>query len=69
MKVLVTGGSGFIGSHLAETLLDSGHQVVVVDDFSTGQKSNLAGFTNNDRFDVHEIDTAFHTHRPAVCSK
>jgi UDP-glucose 4-epimerase len=40
---LVTGGAGFIGSHLAERLLALGHRVIVVDDLSTGQKSNLDG--------------------------
>lgn len=41
-KVLVTGGAGFIGSHLAEGLINAGNQVVVLDDLSTGRKSNLA---------------------------
>ncbi len=41
MQILVTGGNGFIGSHLAEKLLSSGHQVTVVDDLSTGQRGNL----------------------------
>lgn len=41
MKVLVTGGAGFIGSHLVETLLNLGHEVVSVDDYSTGSESNL----------------------------
>ena len=42
MKYLITGGSGFIGSHLAEKLLLSGNQVSIIDDLSTGVKSNLA---------------------------
>ena len=41
MKSIVTGGSGFIGSHLVDKLLDMGHEVVVLDNFSTGRKENL----------------------------
>jgi len=43
-KFLVTGGAGFIGSHLAEELVQRGHQVRIVDDFSTGKKENVASF-------------------------
>jgi len=40
-KILVTGGAGFIGSHLVDRLIEKGHQVVVVDNLSTGKKENL----------------------------
>ena len=45
MKILVTGGAGFIGSHLIQRLQEVGHSVVVVDDFSTGFRENLSGFS------------------------
>jgi nucleoside-diphosphate-sugar epimerase len=44
VRILVTGGSGFIGSHIANRLLTEGHEVRVIDNFATGRRSNLAGF-------------------------
>lgn len=49
-RSLITGGAGFIGSHLAEALLRSGDEVVVLDDLSTGSLGNLAGLWENPRF-------------------
>jgi UDP-glucose 4-epimerase len=42
MKVLITGGAGFIGSHLADRLLDDGHEVLALDNYTTGRRDNLA---------------------------
>ncbi|HUR27581.1 MAG TPA: GDP-mannose 4,6-dehydratase [Planctomycetota bacterium] len=50
MKVLVTGGAGFIGSHLAESLIARGEHVSVLDDLSTGDLSNLAALQGHERF-------------------
>lgn len=56
MRVLVTGGAGFIGSNLVDRLLTEGHDVAVVDDLSSGSRSNLEGAARNDRFRLHELD-------------
>ncbi|MBW6513835.1 MAG: GDP-mannose 4,6-dehydratase [Candidatus Syntrophosphaera sp.] len=50
MKVLITGGAGFIGSHLAERLLDDGHQVSIVDNLSTGRLENIESIKDNGNF-------------------
>jgi len=55
MRALVTGGAGFIGSHLVEALLDRGDEVAVVDDLSTGKRENLSGALARGA-DLHEID-------------
>ena len=42
MRVLITGGAGFIGSHLADHYVNAGHQVTLLDNFSTGSKTNIS---------------------------
>jgi UDP-glucose 4-epimerase len=56
MKYLITGGAGFVGSHLAEELLRRGHEVYVVDDLSTGSIENIRHLKSSDRFH-YTIDT------------
>ncbi len=55
-KILVTGGAGFIGSNLCERLLESGNEVVCLDNFSTGKRENLEGFISNPLFKLMEGD-------------
>ncbi len=49
-RVLITGGAGFIGSHLAESLLNQGHEVTIIDNLSTGRFENIAHLEGNPRF-------------------
>jgi len=55
-RVLVTGGAGFIGSNLVESLLDSGNYVVCLDNFSTGKRENIKDFLENSKFKLIEGD-------------
>jgi UDP-glucose 4-epimerase len=57
-KTIVTGGAGFIGSHLAERLLKDGHEVTVLDNFSTGRPENLAHHQSENGLRVVEVDVA-----------
>jgi len=75
MRVLVTGGSGFIGSHLTERLLSLGHQVLVLDNFYTSDKKNIQHLANNPNLEVirhdvinpyiAEVDAIYHLACPA----
>ena len=58
MRILITGGAGFIGSHLAEALLAGGHQVYALDDLSTGSIDNINHLKGNPNFH-YTIDTVF----------
>lgn len=72
MKVLITGGAGFVGSHLSEALLDSGHDVHVLDDLSTGSIDNVEPLKRRKGFDytidtvINEPVTAEHVDRADV---
>ncbi len=75
MKIVVTGGSGFIGSHLCTRLLKEGHSVLCVDNFITGSERNIAPLRNNPHFSfllqdvtqpfAFEADAIFHLASPA----
>ncbi len=59
MQILVTGGLGFIGSHLCKALLDLGHYVICVDNFYTGEKNNVTDLLENKRFEIIRHDITF----------
>ena len=58
-RVLVTGGAGFLGSHLCERLLADGHDVLCVDNYFTGRKDNIAHLLDNPRFEAMRHDITF----------
>ncbi len=58
-RILVTGGAGFLGSHLCERLLDAGHDVLCIDNYFTGRRSNVAHLLGNPRFEIMRHDVTF----------
>ena len=58
-KILVTGGAGFIGSHLCDKLLSRGHEVICVDNYFTGSKSNVKNLTDFSKFELIRHDITF----------
>jgi UDP-glucose 4-epimerase len=56
MKALVTGGCGFIGSHLAEMLLALGHEVIILDNLACGRKANINSFETHAKLSFHQVD-------------
>jgi UDP-glucuronate decarboxylase len=58
-RILVTGGAGFLGSHLCEKLLKDGHEVLCVDNFFTGRRSNVAQLLSNPYFEILRHDICF----------
>jgi len=71
MKVLVTGGAGFIGSHLVDRLIQEGYQVVVVDNLSTGKKKNInkqASFYKMDILNAKRVERVFQKEKPEIIS-
>ena len=68
MKILVTGGAGFIGSHVVDLFIENGHQVVVVDDLSTGRMSNINPRASFYKMDIRspEMRGIIETERPEI---
>jgi UDP-glucuronate decarboxylase len=59
LRILVTGGAGFLGSHLCERLLNDGHEVLCVDNFFTGRRSNVSHLLSNPLFELLRHDVTF----------
>jgi UDP-glucuronate decarboxylase len=59
LKVLITGGAGFLGSHLCDRLIDRGADVLCVDNFFTGSKRNIEHLISHPRFELHRHDVCF----------
>jgi UDP-glucuronate decarboxylase len=61
-KILVTGGAGFLGSHLCDRLIEQGHHVIALDSLFTGGKKNIAGLVNNPAFTFVQRDVVDPVH-------
>ena len=61
MRILITGGAGFLGSHLSERLIEAGHEVLCLDNFFTGRKANIQHLIGNPRFELirHDVIEPF----------
>jgi UDP-glucuronate decarboxylase len=59
MKILITGGAGFLGSHLCDALIEKGHDILCVDNFFTGNKSNISHLLTNPNFTLIRHDVTF----------
>jgi UDP-glucuronate decarboxylase len=59
MRILVTGGAGFIGSHLSKKLLELGHEIICLDNFFTGSKKNIGHLLSNPNFELIRHDVTF----------
>lgn len=68
MKIIVTGGAGFIGSHVVDTFINHGHEVVIVDDLSTGRRSNLNPSATFYQVDIRspEMESIFEKEQPQI---
>ena len=58
-RILVTGGAGFLGSHLCERLISEGHDVLCVDNLYTGSRDNILPLIGNPRFELMRHDVTF----------
>ena len=69
MKILVTGGAGFIGSNVSDVLVKDGHEVTVLDNLSTGKEENInpeVKFYNVDLLDIESLELVFREFKPDV---
>src|SRR4029079_11462434 len=64
-RILVSGGAGFLGSHLCRRFLDEGHYVICVDNYFTGPQSNIDDLLDNPRFEAIRHDVIFPIHMEA----
>ena len=60
-RIAVTGGAGFIGSHVTELLVERGQNAVVIDDFSSGSVQNLVDVIDHPSVSIHQQDICIHT--------
>ena len=67
MRILITGGAGFLGSHLSDHLLADGHEVIGMDNFITGSPDNIAHLANNEKFSFYKRDVSNYIFVAGIC--